>query len=115
MDLQGHAALITGSTKGVGRSIAEAYAAAGCHVVLHGRTCGADAETVLANCRQHGVEAHFVTGDLSGPVEPAVDRLFAEALAALPQLDVLVNNAGSLFDVPFLDMDLERFERTLRL
>jgi NAD(P)-dependent dehydrogenase (short-subunit alcohol dehydrogenase family) len=115
MNLQGHAALITGSTKGVGRSIAEAFAAAGCHVVLHGRQRGPDAETVLAKCREYGVEAHIVSGDLSGPVEAAVEQVYSAALAAQPNIDILVNNAGSLFDVPFLEMDLERFERTLRL
>lgn len=115
MDLKGHAALITGSTKGVGRSIAEAYAAAGCHVVIHGRAPGTDSELVLANCRQHGVEAHFIAADLSGPVEEAVDQVFTRALAALPGIDILVNNAGSLFDVPFLEMDLVRLDRTLRL
>ena len=115
MNLKGHAALITGSTKGVGRSIAEAFAAAGCHVVIHGRSLGPDAELVLANCRQHGVEARFVTGDLSGPVEASVEQVFSGALAALPAIDILVNNAGSLFDVPFLEMDRARCEQTLRL
>jgi glucose 1-dehydrogenase len=115
MELKGHAALITGSTKGVGRSIAEAFAAAGCHVVIHGRSRGPDAEAVLANCRRHGVEAHFVSGDLAGPVASSVSEVSAAALTALPQIDILVNNAGSLFDVPFLEMDLDRFERTLRL
>src|SRR5206468_6129560 len=38
-----------------------------------------------------------------------------DSLAALPGINILVNNAGSLFDVPFLDMDLARFEKTLRL
>src|SRR6185503_15011782 len=104
MNLQGHCALITGSTKGVGRSIAEAFAAAGCHVVVHGRSLGPDAEVVLTNCRRHGVEAHFVAGDLSGPTERSVETVFSGAVAALPKLDILVNNAGSLFDVPFLEM-----------
>lgn len=115
IDLKGHAALITGSTKGVGRSIAEAFAAAGCHVVIHGRAAGADSEFVLANCRRYGVQAHFISADLSGPVEPAVDSVFSDSLAALPTIDILVNNAGSLFDVPFLEMDLDRLDRTLRL
>jgi NAD(P)-dependent dehydrogenase (short-subunit alcohol dehydrogenase family) len=115
IDLRGHAALITGSTKGVGRSIAEAFAVAGCDVVLHGRLRGSEAEEALAACAKHGVRAEFVTGDLTGPVEATVERLVRDSVAALPKIDILVNNAGSLFDVPFLDMDLDRFERTLRL
>lgn len=100
MNLQGHAALITGSTKGVGRSIAEAFAAAGCHVVVHGRSLGPDVEQVLANCRRHGVEAHFVSGDLSGHTEQAVETVFSGAVAALPKLDILVNNAGVAWGAP---------------
>jgi NAD(P)-dependent dehydrogenase (short-subunit alcohol dehydrogenase family) len=56
--LQGHTALITGSTKGVGRSIAEAFAAAGANVVLHGRSRDANAGSA-GNCKAKGAE--FVT------------------------------------------------------
>jgi NAD(P)-dependent dehydrogenase (short-subunit alcohol dehydrogenase family) len=113
--LRGHAALITGSTKGVGRSIAEAFAAAGASVVLHGRSRDASAEEVLANCRQHGVRAEFVAADLMGETIPAVDRLLSDAVQALPQIDILVNNAGTYIDKPYLEMDWETYERTMRL
>src|SRR5215204_1689519 len=84
IQLHGHSALITGSTKGVGRSIAEAFAAAGANVVLHGRSRDANAEQVLANCQQHGVLAEFVAADLTAETIPTVDRLFADALGAQP-------------------------------
>jgi NAD(P)-dependent dehydrogenase (short-subunit alcohol dehydrogenase family) len=113
--LQGHTALITGSTKGVGRSIAEAFAAAGAHVLLHGRSRDANAEEVIANCRQRGVTAEFVMGDLMAETIPAVDRLFAEAIKAMPAIDILVNNAGTYIDQPFLEMDWETYDRTMRL
>lgn len=113
--LKGHAALITGSTKGVGRSIAEAFAKAGCDVVLHGRQWGDDAKSVVETCRKHGVKAEFVTGDLSGPTEPGVAAVFAQAIAANPALDILVNNAGTYIDKPYLEMDLATYETTMRL
>jgi len=115
IDLHGHSALITGSTKGVGRSIAEAFAAAGANVVVHGRSRDANAEEVLANCKGRGVQTAFVTGDLMGETIPAVDRLFADAIAALPSIDILVNNAGTYIDKPFLEMDWETYDRTMRL
>ncbi len=113
--LRGHSAFITGSTKGVGCSIAEAFAAAGANVVLHGRSRDAQAEEVIANCQKHGVRAEFVTGDLMGETIAAVDRLFAAAIAALPAIDILVNNAGTYIDKPFLEMDWDTYDRTMRL
>ena len=113
--LQGHSALITGSTKGVGRSIAEAFARAGANVVLHGRERNAVAEEVLASCRRHGVRAEFITGDLSGETTAAVADVFTQASAALPGIDILVNNAGTYIDKPFLEMDLATYDHTMRL
>ena len=113
--LRGHSALITGSTKGVGRSIAEAFAAAGANVVLHGRSRDANAEEVLTNCRKFGVQAEFVAGDLGGETISAVDRLFADAVGAMPGIDILVNNAGTYIDKPFLEMDWDTYDRTMRL
>lgn len=115
IDLKGHSALITGSTKGVGRAIAEAYAAAGANVLIHGRQMSPEAEQVMQRCRAFGVQVGFVDGDLSGPTEPVVSQVFEKAIALQPALDILVNNAGQYFDLPFLDMTLDRFERTMRL
>jgi NAD(P)-dependent dehydrogenase (short-subunit alcohol dehydrogenase family) len=113
--LQGHTALITGSTKGVGRSIAEAFAAAGAHVALHGRKRDASAEQVIANCQAKGVRTGSVTADLMGETIPTIERLFADATKAMPDIDILVNNAGTYIDRPFLDMDWETYDRTMRL
>src|SRR5438046_830833 len=115
IDLKGHSALITGSTKGVGRSIAEAFAAAGANVVVHGRSRDRAAEEVLAKCTSRGVQAAFVAADLMAETIPVVDRLFADALAAMPGLDSLVNNAGTYIDKPFLEMDCQTYDRTMRL
>lgn len=115
IDLKGHSALVTGSTKGVGRSIAEAFAAAGANVVIHGRSRDAAAEEVLATCRGCGVQAEFVAADLMGDTLPVVERLFADTVVALPQIDILVNNAGTYIDKPYLEMDWSTYERTMRL
>ena len=115
IDLKGHSALITGSTKGVGRSIAEAFAAAGANVVIHGRKRDATAEEVLATCVSRGAQAEFVAADLTGETIPVIGRLFADAMAALPAIDILVNNAGTYIDKPFLDMDWDTYNRTMRL
>jgi glucose 1-dehydrogenase len=115
IDLKGHSALITGSTKGVGRSIAEAFAAAGANVVIHGRKRDAAAEEVLAKCASLGVQAEFVAADLMDETIPVVDRVFADALAAQGTIDILVNNAGTYIDKPFLEMEWDTYNRTMRL
>lgn len=113
--LKGHAALVTGSSKGVGRAIAIAMAEAGADVVVHGRAMSNEARETIERCKRHGVKVAFVAGDLSGPTQAAVEELFSSAIAANADIDILVNNAGQYFDVPFLEMDLERFEKTMRL
>ena len=116
ISLQGHAALVTGSTKGVGRSIAEAFAQAGCNLLIHGREETAEATETLERCRRHGITAKFLAGDLSqSPSDAIAADLCRRAFEAMPEIDILVNNAGSYFDVPFFEMTLERFERTMRL
>lgn len=113
--LAGHAALVTGSTKGVGRAIAIAMAEAGAEVIIHGRAMNAEAQETMDRCRRCGIKTAFVPGDLSGPTEAAVTQVFEAANSAHPGIDILVNNAGQYFDVPYLEMDIERFEKTMRL
>ncbi len=113
LSLTGHAALITGSTKGIGRAIAEAYAAAGADVLIHGRSHGPETDKALAACRARGAAAQFVAGDLSQP--EADKRLFDAAITAMPNLDILVNNAGQHFNVAFEQMTRDRFALTMQL
>jgi len=102
--LSGGTALVTGSTQGIGRAIALGIAAAGAEVVFHGNTARpADLPSGAA----------FVPGDLLDERTPAA--LVAAAVRERPGLDLLVCNAGSFFDVPFLEMDAARWDRTMDL
>lgn len=113
--LAGRRALITGSSQGVGRAIALAIARAGADVVLHGLRRDDAACEAEESCRSLGVRVAFVEGDLSGPTTEAVQHVFEEARRLLPDINLLVNNAGTYADVPFLEMTVESFERTMRL
>lgn len=120
MLLSGRKALVTGSTQGVGQAIAVALANAGADVVIHGLEENESATSTLACCRDAGVRAELVLADLIEPATdqspmPGVDRLFESALTKMPGIDLLVNNAGTYIDVPFLKMDMDRFDRTMRL
>lgn len=87
IDLAGKRALVTGSTRGIGREIAGALAACGADVAVVGRD-KANAEQVAAGIPR----AKGFACDVSVPAE--VERLVSEVEAALGGIDILVNNAG---------------------
>jgi 3-oxoacyl-[acyl-carrier protein] reductase len=87
IDLSGRTALVTGSTRGIGRSIAEALAACGAKVVVSGR----DELRAKETAGQIGAALGFAA-DISDPA--AVTSLIAAVENELGSLDILVNNAG---------------------
>jgi 3-oxoacyl-[acyl-carrier protein] reductase len=93
MDLQlgGKAALVTGSSKGIGEAIAMTLAREGATVVVHGRD-EEQARRVVDSIVASGGRAHAVLGDLTE--EDAVERLVAAAQDRAGAIDILVNNAG---------------------
>lgn len=90
-ELQGHTALVTGGSGGIGAHIARALARAGMNVVVSGRREDALA-SVVSQLRETGVQAEAVSADLA--VREQVDSLIDRAEAAIGPIDVLVNNAG---------------------
>jgi len=91
--LDGRVALVTGGSRGIGRSIAQGYAAAGARVVVASRNEAACAE-VTASITEAGGEARAVAADVGEAADR--ERLVATAVEAFGGLDVLVNNAGIL-------------------
>jgi NAD(P)-dependent dehydrogenase (short-subunit alcohol dehydrogenase family) len=91
--LDGRIALITGSTRGIGRAMALGFAARGAAVVVTGRTA-AVAESVAAEIATAGGRAIGVAAEVTAP--DAAERLVAAAVDAFGGLDVVVNNAGLL-------------------
>ena len=114
-DLSGHTALITGGTQGVGRAIATAVAAAGANVVITGLQIDEQAESTLAVCRSFGVQADAIQVDMARSPELYLDQLVDQVIEVAPDVDLLVNNAGTYIDTPFLEMDFERFQKTMHL
>jgi 3-oxoacyl-[acyl-carrier protein] reductase len=92
LGLAGKVALITGSSRGIGASIAEGLAAEGCDVMLTGRDEAALKE-VAAAVAKRGRRAQLTTLDLSDAKAPAA--LVSDLKKQFRKLDILVNNAGA--------------------
>ena len=94
VDCRGRTALVTGSTRGIGRAAALALGRLGADVIVHGRDPAAGAE-VMSTLSDLGARATFVEADFTDP--DAVRRLADTARAWADGLDLLLNNAGGLF------------------
>jgi 3-oxoacyl-[acyl-carrier protein] reductase len=94
LDLSGRVALVTGSSRGIGRAIALRLAGAGAHVVLHGSTPGAALAATETELRDKGGTCTMATADLA--VADDVKRLVKDSFGIAKRLDILVNNAGIL-------------------
>jgi 3-oxoacyl-[acyl-carrier protein] reductase len=92
LGLRGRVALIAGSSRGLGRAVAEELAAEGAQLVLTARGESALRETASEIERAHGVRVVAVPADLGDA--SSVDQLIAVALDTFGQVDVLVTNTG---------------------
>jgi len=111
--LRGSRILLTGASEGIGRALAQDLAARGARLVLAARD-PVRLESIAAQCRASGAEAHAVPTDVSDPA--ACAALVAAAIARLGGLDVLVNNAGATMWARFDAVtDLDIFERLMRV
>jgi len=89
--LQGKVAVITGSTSGIGRAGAIAFAQEGASVVISGRNKERGGE-VVEMIKKQGGQAHFVAADVM--VQADIERLVKEAVDAFGRLDIFWHNAG---------------------
>jgi NAD(P)-dependent dehydrogenase (short-subunit alcohol dehydrogenase family) len=109
--LDGQVALVTGSSRGIGRAIAQALARQGASVVVTGRTA-ADVEATAAAITAAGGAALALPIDVTAPGAP--DALVDQTLERLGRIDVLVNNVGSAAGGgSLLDIDPSRWEAAL--
>lgn len=112
-DLSGKTALVTGASRGIGRSIAIALAKAGSQVIALARTTGA-LEEVDDEIRSFGGKASLVPFDLTD--SEGIERLAAALSERFGALDILVLNAASLGELaPVADIDPKVWVHTLNL
>ncbi|WP_227268116.1 SDR family oxidoreductase [Roseobacter weihaiensis] len=110
-DLTGKVALITGSSRNMGRAFAVALSARGADIVVHHHSAKSetDAEETARLVQENGVRALITSGDLSDA--SAVEAIFANAKQAFGRIDIVINNAGVVIKKPFAEITEADFDR----
>lgn len=111
-DLRGQTALVTGASRGIGRSVSETLAKRGAHVFLLARSRDA-LEDVARTIGKQGGKATVLPVDLSRVNE--VREAFADLYRRAERLDILVNNAALGLWGQFLDFSMEDFDRLMHV
>jgi 3-oxoacyl-[acyl-carrier protein] reductase len=109
--LAGRVAIVTGASRGIGREIAELFAAHGARVAVNYEHGAAGAGAVVEGITRSGGDAIAVQADVSRSEDVA--RLVAETVERYGAVDILVNNAGVMFTKPVLETTEEEWDRTI--
>lgn len=112
--LKNKVALITGSARGLGKAIAERYAALGADVVVNYSKDKASADEVVSNITAMGARVIAVQADVSKVAD--LEKLFATAKEAFGKIDIVVANAGiEMVEVPVTEFTEEQFDKVFSI
>jgi 3-hydroxybutyrate dehydrogenase len=112
--LKGKSALVTGSTSGIGRGIAELFAREGANVMLNGLGDAGEIERLRAGlAKDHGVKALYSAADMTKPAQIAA--MVQEAVKAFGRVDILVNNAGIQHVAPVDEFPVEKWDAIIAI
>ncbi|PUZ25559.1 short-chain dehydrogenase [Chitinophaga parva] len=112
--LQNKVAVITGSARGLGKAIAERYAALGADIVINYSKDKASADEVVSNIKAMGARVLPVQADVSKVAE--IRHLFAEAKQTFGRIDIVVANAGiEMVETPVTNFTEEQFDRVFSI
>ena len=109
-ELKSKKVVIVGGSKGIGKSIALAFAELGSDVIITGRN-EQDLQAAAAELQQHNSQCSYLTGDIQDVQQ--IYEMIDLAHERLGQIDVLVNNAGINIAKPSLDVTEEDWDRVL--
>lgn len=109
--LDGKVAIVTGSSRGIGRAIAERFASEGANVTVNWVGREREAQSVVDTIKKGGGDAFAVRADVSSSGD--VKELVRATVDHFGRVDVLVNNAGVMFTKSVLDTTEEEWDRTI--
>ena len=109
--LNGRVAIVTGSSRGIGRAIAERFAAEGAKVTVNWASRERDAQAVVDGIKAGGGQAMSVGADVSSSAD--VKKLVRATIDHFGRIDILVNNAGVMFTKSVLDTTEDEWNRTI--
>ena len=110
--LAGKVALVTGASRGIGRALAMGLAQAGAKVVCASSRIGGSEETV-SQIKKTGGEAAELAADLSDT--DAVMALAESAQGVFGEIDILVNNGGTIYRSPAVEFPLDQWQHVLQV
>jgi len=113
LNFEGKTVLVTGSTRGIGRAIAEEFAKHRANVVVSGTVEEKAQEVANLLAQNYGVKTLGVGMDVSNP--QSVEEAFKKIHSTFEGIDILVNNAGITRDTLFLRMKLEDWQKVLEV
>lgn len=113
LDFKDKVAVVTGSSRSIGRSIALALARCGCSVTINYRKSRDEADEVVNSIRQMGGKALAVKCDVSKREE--VENMFTATVNAFNKVDILVNNAGIFMGASFLEITDEIWNKNMEI
>jgi 3-oxoacyl-[acyl-carrier protein] reductase len=112
--LKNKVALITGSTSGLGKAIAERYATLGAEIVINYPTHRGSADEVMSNIKASGANAIAVQADISRVAD--LTRMFEEVKRTFGKIDIVVANAGiEMVEVPVTDFTEAQFDKVFAI
>jgi 3-oxoacyl-[acyl-carrier protein] reductase len=111
MRLRDQVAIITGASRGIGKTVAEVFASEGAKVVVNYNMSESGAKAVVDGIKRKGGEAIHVKADVSELED--VKQLVKTTLDKFGRIDILVNNAGVMFVDDFLEAKEEAWDKTM--
>ena len=111
MELKGKVALVTGSSRGIGKTIALELAREGCKVIVHGSRDSDTLRNSFEDVKKLSPDSIMVAAEFSKPAE--IDKMFSQIKKTFAGLDILVNNAATQNPSPILELKEEDWDHVL--